>query len=259
MKDKKRKQKLTDAMAREDLIIGRNAVTEVLKSQRQVEKLMISASNEGSIKKIMSMAKDKGIVVISCEKSALDRLSNGENHQGVVAFVTEFQYSDTEDILNLARERGEEPFLLILDGITDPHNLGAIMRTAECVGIHGIIIPKRRSVGVNQTVVKTSTGASEYVKVAKVGNIAATIDELKDRGLWIYSANMDGEPYTEHNYSGGIGLVIGAEGRGVSVGVQKKCDFTISIPMRGKINSLNASNATAIIAYEIANQKFFNI
>lgn len=240
---------------REDLVIGRNPVKEAINSDGTVEKILAIRDGEGSIKQLISKAKEKNIHVMYCDKKTLDRISKGENHQGIIAYVTDFKYSSIDEILQLAKEKNEEPFVVILDGITDPHNLGAIIRTGECAGVHGIIIPKRRAVLVNSTVVKTSAGATSYMKVAKVSNISRAIEELKEKGLWIYSCNMGGENFKQVNYSGAVGLVIGNEGSGLSENVQSKCDFTVSVPMKGKINSLNASNAAAIVMYEIAMKK----
>lgn len=237
------------------LIMGRNPIKEVMNSDDTVEKILVIKNGEGSIRQLVARAKEKSIDVLYCDKKTLDRISDGENHQGIVAYVTDFKYSTVDDILKEARDRHEKPFVVILDGITDPHNLGAVIRTAECAGVHGIIIPKRRAVSVTPTVVKTSAGATSYMRVAKVTNIASTIEELKKEGLWIYSCNMGGENYKSLKYDGGVGLVIGNEGDGVSCNVQSKCDFTVSIPMKGKISSLNASNAAAIIMYEVTAQR----
>lgn len=238
-----------------DTIIGRNAVMEALKSDREIEKLIIGKGAEGSIKKIIGMAKDKKIPIHYRDKSALDRIAGGAPHQGVAAQVSAYSYCDVEDILRCAEERGEEPFIIILDGLEDPHNLGAIMRTAECCGAHGIIIPKRRSVGLTETVAKASAGAIEYMLCAKVSNIARTIDNLKDRGVWIAACDMGDQVYTEQNLTGSLGIVIGSEGFGISRLVREKCDFVTSIPMKGKITSLNASNAAAILMYEVLRQR----
>ncbi len=237
------------------IIVGRNPVTEAIKSEKEIEKLMIGKDTEGSIKKIIGMAKDKKISYQLVDKSVLDRISDGVNHQGVIAYVSEYEYCEIEDILQIAKERGEEPFVIILDGIEDPHNLGAIVRTAEGAGAHGIIVAKRRAVGITQTVAKASAGAVEYVPVARVSNIAQTVEKLKKLGLWIGACDMDGTVYYQGNLKGSIGLVIGAEGQGISRLVKEKCDFTISIPMSGKMNSLNASNAAAILMYEIRRQR----
>lgn len=238
-----------------DIIIGRNAVMEALRSDREIEKLIVGRGAEGSIKKIVGMAKDKKIPIHYSDKSGLDRIAAGKVHQGVAAQVSAYSYCDVEDILERAKQRGEDPFIIILDGLEDPHNLGAIMRTAECCGAHGIIVPKRRSVGLTETVAKASAGAIEYMLCAKVSNIAQTIDKLKDSGVWIAACDMDGQTFTKQNLTGSLGIVIGSEGAGISRLVREKCDFTVSIPMRGKITSLNASNAAAILMYEVLRQR----
>ena len=238
---------------REDLIIGRNAVMEVLKSDRTVEALYISnGSMEGSIKAIINMAKDKGIVLKDVDRKKLDFMSGGTNHQGVIAQVTPYKYYEIADMLNLAKKRNEDPFIVILDEIEDPHNLGSIIRTAELCGVHGIIIPKRRNVGITSTVYKCSVGAIEHMRIAKVTNINAAIDELKKEGLWIYGADIAGDEYSyQVNFSGPCAMVIGSEGKGISKLTLKKCDKLVKIPMVGRINSLNASVAGGIIMYEI--------
>jgi len=238
----------------EDIIIGRNPVVEALKSGREIEKIYVCRGAEGSIKKITAMAREKGIPVHSEEKQVLDRIASG-NHQCAVAFVSAHKYCDIEDMFALAEDRGEAPFVLLLDGIEDPHNLGAIIRSAEAAGVHGVIIPKRRAAGINPAAAKASAGASEYMLCAKVPNIAQTIDKLKGRGLWIGACDTGGEHYCDTDLKGGIGLVIGGEGTGIGKLVKEKCDFTLSIPMKGKINSLNASNAAAVIIYEVRRQR----
>ncbi len=242
-------------LGKENIIIGRNPVMEALKNGREMEKLMIAKDTEGSIKKIIGLAKEKKILYQFADKSALDRVSDGGVHQGVIAYVSTYAYCEVEDILDKARKNEEEPFLVILDGVEDPHNLGAIMRTADGAGAHGIIIPKRRAAGITDVVAKAAAGAIEYVPVAKVSNIAQTIDKLKERGLWIGACDMDGTDYDKANLQGSIGLVIGAEGQGISRLVKEKCDFSISIPMSGQISSLNASNAAAILMYEVKRQR----
>ncbi|MEG0918673.1 MAG: 23S rRNA (guanosine(2251)-2'-O)-methyltransferase RlmB [Anaerovoracaceae bacterium] len=238
-----------------DILIGRNAVNEALRSGREIDKLLVLKGAEGSIKKTVGMAKDKKIPINTVDKVVLDRAANGGTHQGVIAYVSAFEYSEIEDILETAKEREEDPFVIILDNLEDPHNLGAIMRTAECAGAHGIIIPKRRAVAVTDTVAKASAGAVEYMKVAKVTNISQTIEKLKEAGLWIGACHMDGDLYYKSNLTGGIGIVIGSEGAGISKLVKSKCDFVVSMPMVGKITSLNASNAAAILMYEIRKQR----
>ncbi len=238
-----------------NIIIGRNPVIEALKSGREIEKLMIARDSEGSIRKIIGQAREKNIACQFAEKAALDRIADGKVHQGVIAYVSTYEYCDPEDILEIARQKGEDPFIILLDGIEDPHNLGAIMRTADGAGAHGIIIPKRRAVGITDTVAKAAAGAVEYVPVARVSNIAQTIDRLKEKGVWIGACDMDGKEYSKADLKGSIAIVIGAEGQGISRLVREKCDFCISIPMYGRINSLNASNAAAVLMYEVRRQR----
>lgn len=238
-----------------NIIIGRNPVMEALKSGREIEKMIIAKDAEGSIKKIIGMAKEKKFPYQFVDKTALDRISDGGVHQGVIAYVSTFEYCDVEDILAKAKNKGEDPFVIILDGIEDPHNLGAIMRTADGAGAHGIIIPKRRAAGITDVVAKASAGAVEYVSVAKVSNIVQTIEKLKEKGVWIGACDMDGADYDMANLKGSIALVIGAEGQGISRLAKEKCDFSVSIPMSGQINSLNASNAAAILMYEVKRQR----
>ena len=237
-----------------NIIIGRNPVTEALKAGREIDKLLVT-SREGSMIKILAMAKEQGIPVMYVEKAALDRISGGKAHQGVAAYVSPYAYSTVDDILARAAEKDEDPFIIILDGLEDPHNLGAIMRTAECAGAHGIIIPKRHSCGLTETVAKASAGAIEYMPVAKVTNVAQTVDELKERGIWVAACDMGGPEYYRSDMSGKIAVVIGSEGFGVSKLVKEKCDFIVSMPMVGRITSLNASNAAAIVIYEIRKQR----
>ena len=237
-----------------NLIIGRNPVNEALKAGREIDRILVS-SEEGSMKVLIAKAKERGIPVMKSERQALDRLSQGQPHQGVAAYVSSYSYASVEDILEKAADKGEDPFLIVLDGIEDPHNLGAIIRTADCAGAHGIIIPKRHSAGLTDTVAKASAGAIEYVPVAKVSNIAQTLESLKEKGIWVYACDMDGENYTDQNMKGGLALVIGSEGFGISRLVKEKCDFTVSIPMRGHVNSLNASNAACCVMYEVRRQR----
>lgn len=243
------------ASGNKNLIIGRNPVMEALKSGREIDKMLVAKDGEGSIKKIIGMAKEKNIFYQFVEKTALDRIADGGVHQGVIAYISTYDYCDPEDILEKARQKGEDPFLIILDGIEDPHNLGAIMRTADGAGAHGIIIPKRRAAGITDVVAKASAGAVEYVPVAKVSNIAQTIDKLKGKGVWIGACDMDGTEYDKADLKGSLALVIGAEGQGVSRLVKEKCDFVLSIPMSGQISSLNASNAAAVLMYEVKRQR----
>lgn len=238
---------------REDLILGRNAVIEALKSDRTIECLYVSKGDlEGSIKVALGLAKDKGVVVKEADRRKLDTMCEGLNHQGIVAKVTPFKYCEVNDILEFAEKKEEKPFIVILDEIEDPHNLGSIIRTAELCGVHGIIIPKRRNVGVTSTVYKCSAGAIEHMKIAKVTNINATIDMLKEKGIWIYGADIDGRDYSYNtDFSGACALIIGSEGKGISNLTLKKCDLLVKIPMVGKINSLNASVAGGIMMYEV--------
>lgn len=238
-----------------DIIIGRNAVMEALKGHREIEKITVAKGAEGSIKKIIGMAKDKKIPIHYSERAALDRIAGNGAHQGVAAQVSQYAYCDIDDILEKAKSRGEDPFLIILDGLEDPHNLGAIMRTAECCGVHGLVVPKRRSVGITETVAKASAGAVEYMLCAKVPNISQAMDYLKERGVWIAACHMEGQRYTEQDLKGSLALVIGSEGSGISRLVREKCDFAVSIPMKGRISSLNASNAAAILMYEVLRQR----
>ena len=240
----------------EDKLIGRNPVMEAIKANREIEKIFIKKGGaEGSIVSIIKKAKEKGIIVTEVDKQKLDAMAEGGNHQGIIALVAVCEYVSVKDILSAAREKGKAPFVIICDKITDPHNLGSILRTANCVGADGVIIPKRNSVGLNAVVAKTSAGAIEYTPVARVTNIARTIDELKEEGLWIAGADMDGSVMYKTDLKGSIGLVIGSEGEGISRLVKEKCDFIVSIPMYGDINSLNASVAAAVLMYEISRQR----
>ncbi len=241
--------------APEHLLAGRNPVMEALKSGREIEKILLLKGAEGSVKKIEGMARDQNIEIQYVQRNALDRMTDGAAHQGVAAFVAGFHYCEPEDLLAAAEAKGEDPFLLILDGIEDPHNLGAIIRTADASGAHGVIIPKRRAAAVTPTAEKASAGAAEYVPVARVANIARTIDDLKERGIWIAAADMDGAEVWQSDLTGPIALVIGSEGNGVSRLVREKCDYIVSFPMRGRINSLNASNAAALLMYEVFRQR----
>ena len=241
-------------MGKENIIVGRNPVTEALRSGREIDKLMVS-SEEGSMKKILALAKERRIPVMKVEKSAIDRIAEGKAHQGVAAYVSAYAYAELEDIFRIAEERGEDPFIIILDNLEDPHNLGAIMRTAECAGAHGVIIPKRRACGLTEVVAKASAGAIEYMPCVKVTNIAQTIEELKERGLWVAACDLGGQEYYKANLKGKLAVVIGSEGFGISRLVKGKCDFVVSMPMVGRITSLNASNAAAVIIYEVRKQR----
>ncbi|ALB48477.1 RNA methyltransferase [Clostridium sp. MF28] len=238
---------------REDIVIGRNAVIEALRGERTIETLYISNSKlEGSIKTIVGLAKENKILIKEVDKRKLDSMCGGEVHQGVIAKVTPYKYSEVSDILDLAEKRGEAPFIVILDEVEDPHNLGSIVRTAELFGVHGIILPKRRSASVSTTVYKSSVGAIEHVKIAKVTNLNSTIEELKEKGIWIYGADIRAEEYSyQVDFGGPCAVIIGNEGRGISKLTVEKCDKLIKIPMVGKINSLNASVAGGIIMYEV--------
>lgn len=251
--DRKEKNNTSNESMREDLIIGRNAVIEALKSDRTIECVYVSKGDlEGSIKVALGLAKDKGVVIKEADRRKLDTMCDGLNHQGIVARVTPFKYCEVNDILEDAKRKEQQPFIVILDEIEDPHNLGSIIRTAELCGVHGIIIPKRRNVGVTSTVYKCSAGAIEHMKIAKVTNINATIDMLKEQEIWIYGADIDGKDYSYNtDFSGPCALIIGSEGKGISSLTLKKCDLLVKIPMIGKINSLNASVAGGIMMYEV--------
>ena len=240
-----------------DQVEGRNSVLELLESDNDINKLYVqSGEKHGAIIKIIAKAKEKKVVISEIDKNKLDQMSETHNHQGVIAIVPPYNYSSVEEILELAKSKNEKPFVIICDGIEDPHNLGSIIRTAECVGAHGVIIPKRRSAAVNATVNKTSAGAVAYVKVARVTNLNDTIKELQDNGVWIYGTDMDGtDNYNEVKYDSGVGIVVGSEGFGMSRLVKENCDFLIRIPMAGKINSLNASVSASIVMYEVMNQR----
>lgn len=240
---------------REDLIIGRNAVVEALESNKTLENILISkGNNKGSINKIIGLAKENRIPIKTVDKKRLDEISEGENHQGVAAYTTPYKYYSVEEILESSKDKS--PFILILDEIQDPHNFGAIIRTAEVFGVDGIIIPKRRSVGITPIVYKSSVGAVEHVKIAKVNNINNTIDFLKENNIWIYGADMATDKYIySENLKGPIALVVGSEGKGISKLTKEKCDILVKIPMSGQINSLNASVAGGIVMYEISRQR----
>ncbi len=239
-----------------DLIIGRNAVSEALRSERAIDTLLVvKGERNGSVGRIIAECREKKIVIKEVDKKKLDFMCGQGNHQGVAAYAAAHEYAEVEDILALAEERGEDPFIIICDGIEDPHNLGAIIRTAETSGAHGIIIPKRRNASLTWAVGKASAGAVEYMPVARVGNLATLIDELKEKGIWVYSADMDGQNWCETDYSGGVALVVGSEGNGVSRLIREKSDFVVSLPMRGKITSLNASVAAGILMYEVSRQR----
>lgn len=241
----------------QDQVEGRNSVLELLESGRDVNKILVAKGEKhGSIHKIIAIAKERKILIVELERNKLNQIAQTENHQGVIAIVPPFNYCEVEDILELANKKHEMPFILILDGIEDPHNLGSIIRTAETAGVHGIIIPKRRAASVNSTVSKVSAGAVEYMKIARVNNLNETIRYLKEQGVWICGTDMQTEViYTKQDYKMPLALVIGSEGFGMSRLVKENCDFLVKIPMKGKITSLNASVSAGIIMYEILRQR----
>lgn len=241
----------------ENLVIeGRNAVLEALRSGRPVDRLFVlDGCQDGPVRTIVREAKKRGTVLNFVDKERLFHLSRTGKHQGVIAFAAAYEYGDIDSMLEQAQKRGEDPFLILLDGIEDPHNLGAIIRTANLAGAHGVIIPKRRAAGLTSVVARTSAGALNYTPVAKVTNLANTMKTLKKRGLWFVCADMDGTLMYETNLKGPIGLVIGGEGGGVSRLVKENCDFVAAVPMKGQINSLNASVAAGVLAYEIVRQR----
>ena len=238
------------------VIEGRNAVLEAFRSGRTIDKLFVlDGCQDGPVRTIVREAKKHDTIINFVGKERLSQLTQTGKHQGVIAYAAAYAYSEIDDMLKLAEERGEDPFLILLDGIEDPHNLGAIIRTANIAGAHGVIIPKRRAASLTATVAKTSAGALNYTPVAKVTNLVKTMEELKEKGLWFACADMDGEPMYVLNLTGPIGLVIGSEGEGVSRLVKENCDFTAAIPMKGEITSLNASVACGILAYEVVRQR----
>jgi 23S rRNA (guanosine2251-2'-O)-methyltransferase len=240
----------------EGAVVGRNAVRELLKSGRAVDKIFVQrGEREGSIVVLVAEAIERKIPVVEVDKIKLDKMSSFAHHQGIVAMAAEKEYCSVEDILNIARERGEMPLIVISDGISDPHNLGALIRCAEGVGAHGLIIPKRRAVGLTPVVTKASAGAIEHLAVAKVSNIATCIEELKEQGVWVFSAEAGGAPYYETDFKCPCALVFGSEGDGVSKLVKEKSDYIVSIPMYGKVNSFNVSTAAAIILAEASKQQ----
>ncbi|MBR4142386.1 MAG: 23S rRNA (guanosine(2251)-2'-O)-methyltransferase RlmB [Firmicutes bacterium] len=238
-----------------NLIIGRNPVTEAIKSGRSIDKILMQKDAEGSAKKIASMARENGLTLQYVDKIALDKLCPGRPHQGVAAYVAAKAYADLDDIFEAAASRGEDPLIVLLDGLEDPHNLGAVLRSCDGAGAHGVVIPSRRAVGLTETVAKASAGAIEYVPVVKVTNLGQCVDKLKERGVWIAAVDMDGENYSDAKLTGPLALVIGGEGQGVSQTVRGKADYIVSIPMKGRVNSLNASNAAAILLYEVDRQR----
>lgn len=240
-----------------DQVEGRNAVLELLESGRDINKILVAnGEKHGSIHKILAIAKERKIIVTEIEKNKLNQIAQTPNNQGVIAIVPPYDYCEVEDILDEAKRKNEKPFILILDGIEDPHNLGSIIRTAETAGVHGIIIPKRRTASVNSTVSKVSAGAVEYMKIARVNNINETIRYLKEQDVWICGTDMDTDTiYTKQDYKMPIAIVIGSEGFGMSRLVKENCDFLVKIPMKGKITSLNASVSAGIIMYEVVRKR----
>lgn len=237
-------------------IEGRNAVIEAFRAGKTIDRLFVLEGNQdGPVRTIIREAKKYDTIISFVKKERLDQISITGKHQGVIAYAAAYEYAEVEDILNDAKEKGEDPFIILLDSIEDPHNLGAMIRTAHQAGAHGIIIPKRRAVGLTATVAKTSAGAINYLPVAKVTNLSQTIEELKEKGLWFVCADMDGELMYKMNLKGPLGLVIGSEGEGVGRLIKEKCDFTAKIPMYGQVDSLNASVAMAVLSYEIVRQR----
>ena len=264
LKEIKTKQKTNNYVAEkrekpefDDQVEGRNAVLELLESGKDINKIFVEKGEKhGSIHKIIAIAKERRIIIVEKEKRQMQEMAQNQNYQGVIAIVPPFEYCEIEDILEEAEKRNEDPFVLILDGIEDPHNLGSIIRTAETSGVHGIIIPKRRAAAVNSTVAKTSAGAVEYMKITRVTNISDAIDKLKRAGLWICGTDINTEKYYyNQDLTGPIGIVIGNEGSGMSEKVRKNCDFLVKIPMKGKVQSLNASVSTGIVVYEAVKQR----
>ena len=232
----------------EDFVFGRNSVIELLNSDRTINKLFIQkGETHGSIGKVIDLARKKKVVISEVQKTKLDEMTDNQNHQGVVAVTSPYKYCEIDDILDVAKARGEEPFIIIADGIEDPHNLGSMIRTAECMGVHGIIIPKRRAVAVTNTVAKVAAGALEHMKIARVNNINDSIEELKEKGIWVYAAEAGGQDCYETDFSGPCAIVFGSEGEGVSKLVTQRCDAIASIPMYGKVNSFNVSTAAAVL------------
>ena len=241
----------------DDQVEGRNSVLELLESGKDINKIYITKGEKhGSINKIIAKAKEKGIIIVEKDKNQMRQMAQNENYQGVIAIVPPYEYCEIEDILEVAKKKNEDPFVLILDGIEDPHNLGSIIRTAETAGVHGIIIPKRRAACVNSTVNKVSAGAVQHMKIARVTNISDSIEKLKEAGLWICGTDINTDTYyNEQDLTGPLGIVIGNEGSGISEKVKKNCDFLVKIPMKGKVNSLNASVSAGIVIYEALRQR----
>ena len=259
-KEEKRKEirREEDAEKRfDDQIEGRNSVLELLESGKDVNKIFVTRGEKhGSINKILGIAKERKIIVVEKDKKQMDEMAQEENYQGFIAIAPPFEYVEISDILEVAKERNEDPFVIVLDGIEDPHNLGSIIRTAETAGVHGVIIPKRRAVSVNSTVNKASAGAVEHMKIARVTNISDAIEELKQAGLWVCGTAVDtNKYYYNQDLTGPLAIVIGNEGKGIGEKVKKNCDFLVKIPMKGKVQSLNASVSTGIVVYEAVKQR----
>lgn len=248
---------MPDNEIKNEIVEGRNAVIEALRAGRAIDKIFIAKGDvDKTLGHIASKARDKGIVVVECGRKKLDFMSQTHAHQGVIALCAVREYCTVEDIFAVAEERGEKPFIIVCDEISDPHNLGAIIRSAECAGAHGVIIPKRRSAGLTAIVDKASAGAAEHMAIARVPNIPAAIKELKDRGLWVYGTAADGQSDLWHtDFTGNVALVIGSEGDGMGRLVRESCDFIVSLPMKGQVSSLNASAAAAIVMYEVLRQR----
>ena len=248
---------MPDNEIKNEIVEGRNAVIEALRAGRAIDKIFIAKGDvDKTLGHIASKARDKGIVVVECDRKKLDFMSQTHAHQGVIALCAVREYCTVEDIFAVAEERGEKPFVIVCDEISDPHNLGAIIRSAECAGAHGVIIPKRRSAGLTAIVDKASAGAAEHMAIARVPNIPAAIKELKDRGLWVYGTAADGQSDLWHtDFTGNVALVIGSEGDGMGRPVRESCDFIVSLPMKGQVSSLNASAAAAIVMYEVLRQR----
>lgn len=256
MRKNDRKKRELDEQEQTALYEGRNAVMELLRAGKTVDKLFVSAEMHGRMADLCAMAKQAGAVIVECDRRKLDAMSETGVHQGVIAQAAAHEYVSVSDLLEVARARGEQPFLLLCDGLTDPHNLGAVIRSAETAGAHGVIIPKRRSVGLTATAAKASAGAIEHIGVARVTNLAATIEELKQSGVWVFGADAGGNKNLyEADFVGASAIVIGSEGSGLSRIVREKCDFIVSIPMKGRVNSLNASAAAAVLLYEAVRQR----
>lgn len=239
----------------DNMIAGRNAVQEALKTGQRIDTLYLAPGQTGSISRIIAAAKELGCPIKEVSNEKLDAMAGGVHHQGVILTLSAAEYVEVADILRAAADKGEAPFLIIADEIEDPHNLGALIRTAETAGAHGLVIPKRRGVGLTSAVFKSSAGAAAHLPVARVANLASVVDELKAQGIWVYGCDMDGQPWCQVDFSGGVALIVGSEGRGMNRLIKDKCDIMVTLPMQGEISSLNASVAGGIIMYEVARQR----